>query len=157
MGAACGCWSRCCGNVRSRDGDAAHPDAAAVQRSERSGADRFAVWAAAQGPTRRPSRRRAARAGASGDQCFRADPAADRLDHHFISVEIARQFSNEILRGEAGEGSLVVDGAEIRYRRNADFLKITVTDGHGGETEVRVPLAFAAVPGFDDTLSEMPR
>lgn len=74
---------------------------------------------------------------------------------NFINVEIARQFSNEILRGEAGEGTLFVDGAQIRYTRTDDFLNIVIADGLGGETEVRVPLSFT-IPGVDAVSTEMP-
>ena len=74
---------------------------------------------------------------------------------NFINVEIARQFSNEILSGESGEGTLFVDGAEIRYSRSEDFLNVVVTDGLGGETEVRVPLTFT-IPGVDASQTEMP-
>lgn len=75
---------------------------------------------------------------------------------NFINIEIARQFSNEILRGELGEGSLFVDGAEIRYQREDGFLSITVTDGLGGTTAVRVPLAFSTIPGVDSESMEAP-
>jgi hypothetical protein len=59
---------------------------------------------------------------------------ADRLIAsitNFLNVEIARQFSTEILSGDAPSGTISVGDVSIGYLRSDGFLSLEIDDGNG--------------------------
>ena len=49
----------------------------------------------------------------------------------FLNVEIARQFSTEILSGDAPSGTISVGDVSIGYLRSDGFLSLEIDDGNG--------------------------
>jgi hypothetical protein len=67
---------------------------------------------------------------------------ADRLIStitNFLNVEIARQFSTEILSGDAPSGTISVGDVSIGYLRSDGFLSLEINDGNG-ITTIELPV-----------------
>ena len=67
---------------------------------------------------------------------------ADRLIAtitNFLNVEIARQFSNEILSGDAPRGTISVGNVSIGYIRSDGLLSLKIDDGNG-ITTIELPV-----------------
>ena len=67
---------------------------------------------------------------------------ADRLIAsitNFLNVEIARQFSSEILSGNAPTGNIAVGNVSIGYVRSDGYLVLEIDDGNG-TTIIELPV-----------------
>lgn len=67
---------------------------------------------------------------------------ADRLIAsitNFLNVEISRQFSTEILSGDAPNGTISVGDVSIGYLRSDGLLSLEIDDGNG-VTTIELPV-----------------
>jgi hypothetical protein len=67
---------------------------------------------------------------------------ADRLIAsitRFLNVEISRQFSEEVLYGDAPRGTISVGNVSVGYVRSDGFLNLEIDDGNG-ITTIELPV-----------------
>lgn len=90
----------------------------------------------------RVSRTAAALAAAEREANKTVTTDADRLIAsitNFLNVEIARQFSTEILSGSAPSGTISVGDVSIGYVRSDGLLSLEIDDGNG-TTIIELPV-----------------